>query len=143
MQFYIKQKSERFSNLKEKVRIIIFWSEWRDLNPRPLGPEPSALPTALHPEIFNYITIAMRLFFQRRATNYRSETLSHCSLEAHRIALCFFLLRHCLSPPPAASTPEPLHPEIFNSRLKDYITNRNKNQVFFAEISTYFPHKKK
>ena len=27
-----------------------FWSEWRDLNPRPLGPEPSALPTALHPE---------------------------------------------------------------------------------------------
>ena len=26
-----------------------FWSEWRDLNPRPLGPEPSALPTALHP----------------------------------------------------------------------------------------------
>ena len=27
-----------------------FWSEWRDLNPRPLGPEPSALPTALHPD---------------------------------------------------------------------------------------------
>ena len=27
-----------------------FWSEWRDLNPRPLGPEPSALPSALHPE---------------------------------------------------------------------------------------------
>lgn len=26
------------------------WSEWRDLNPRPLGPEPSALPTALHPD---------------------------------------------------------------------------------------------
>ena len=28
----------------------LFWSEWRDLNPRPLGPEPSALPTALHPD---------------------------------------------------------------------------------------------
>ena len=28
-----------------------FWSEWRDLNPRPLGPEPSALPTALHPDM--------------------------------------------------------------------------------------------
>jgi hypothetical protein len=27
-----------------------YWSEWRDLNPRPLGPEPSALPTALHPD---------------------------------------------------------------------------------------------
>ena len=28
-----------------------FWSEWRDLNPRHLGPKPSALPTALHPDI--------------------------------------------------------------------------------------------
>ena len=28
----------------------IRWSEWRDLNPRPLGPEPSTLPTALHPD---------------------------------------------------------------------------------------------
>ena len=26
------------------------WSEWRDLNPRPLGPEPSTLPSALHPD---------------------------------------------------------------------------------------------
>lgn len=29
---------------------IFMWSEWRDLNPRPLGPEPSTLPSALHPE---------------------------------------------------------------------------------------------
>ena len=28
-----------------------FWSEWRDSNPRHLGPKPSALPTALHPDI--------------------------------------------------------------------------------------------
>ena len=27
------------------------WSEWRDLNPRPHGPEPCALPTALHPDV--------------------------------------------------------------------------------------------
>ena len=27
-----------------------FWSEWRDLNSRPHGPEPCALPSALHPE---------------------------------------------------------------------------------------------
>ena len=32
---------------------VLIWSEWRDLNPRPLGPEPSALPSALHPEVFN------------------------------------------------------------------------------------------
>ena len=29
----------------------LLWSEWRDLNSRPLGPEPSTLPTALHPDI--------------------------------------------------------------------------------------------
>ena len=28
-----------------------WWSEWRDLNPRPHGPEPCALPTALHPDV--------------------------------------------------------------------------------------------
>ena len=28
------------------------WSEWRDLNSRPLDPQSSALPTALHPDIF-------------------------------------------------------------------------------------------
>ena len=28
---------------------VFIWSEWGDLNPRPLGPEPSALPAALHP----------------------------------------------------------------------------------------------
>ncbi len=27
-----------------------FWSEWRESNPRPHGPEPCALPTALHPD---------------------------------------------------------------------------------------------
>ena len=29
---------------------VQLWSEWRDLNSRPLGPEPSTLPTALHPD---------------------------------------------------------------------------------------------
>ena len=31
-------------------RLRDFWSEWRDSNPRPLGPEPSTLPPALHPD---------------------------------------------------------------------------------------------
>ena len=29
------------------------WSEWRDSNSRLLRPERSALPAALHPEVFN------------------------------------------------------------------------------------------
>ena len=29
----------------------VFWSEWRDLNSRPLDPQSSALPTAPHPDI--------------------------------------------------------------------------------------------
>lgn len=41
---------------KTKVRLkckrlsgLLFWSEWRDLNSRPLGPEPSALPNCATP----------------------------------------------------------------------------------------------
>ncbi len=54
-----------------------------------------------------------------RATNYRSEILSPCSLGALRNALYFFLLCHCLVLPQAAAMPEQLHPEIFN-----YLINR-------------------
>ena len=32
-------------------KTLFSWSEWRDLNSRPLDPQSSALPTALHPEI--------------------------------------------------------------------------------------------
>ena len=32
-------KSEHITHLDNVVRIIIVWSEWRDSNPRPLGPE--------------------------------------------------------------------------------------------------------
>ena len=41
----IKQK-----RLKTSVSSLKCWSECGDLNPGPLGPEPSALPSALHPE---------------------------------------------------------------------------------------------
>ena len=43
-------------------RIIIrapLWSEWRGSNPRPDGPKPPALPTALHPDMI-YDTHNMR-----------------------------------------------------------------------------------
>ena len=43
-------KSEHITNLDNVVRIIIVWSEWRDLNSRPLDPQSSALPTAPHPD---------------------------------------------------------------------------------------------
>ena len=36
-------KSELVPHLENSVRIIISWSEWRDLNPRPHGPELSSL----------------------------------------------------------------------------------------------------
>ena len=37
---------------------VQLWSEWGDLNPRPLGPEPSALPAALHP-VFSQLSYYM------------------------------------------------------------------------------------
>ena len=46
-----------------ETRVQFFaWSAWRDLNPRPHGPEPCALPTALHADILlisKYVLISI------------------------------------------------------------------------------------
>ena len=46
--FYKKKLDTRFDTHCIKTGVQL-WSECGDLNPGPLGPEPSALPTALHP----------------------------------------------------------------------------------------------
>ena len=46
------------------------WSEKRESNPRPLGPEPSALPTALHPvslSIIRFFPTAVKTEFSPAA----------------------------------------------------------------------------
>ena len=35
----------------------VFWSRRRDLNPRPYGPEPYALPAALRLDFFSFLSI--------------------------------------------------------------------------------------
>ena len=55
-----------------------YWSEWRDLNSRPLDPQSSALPTALHPVI---------LFV---AVPYRSQ-LCYISMASNKMQ-AFFLI---------------------------------------------------
>ena len=52
--FWRKEKERKYSI----NTCVPTWSEWGDLNSRPLGPEPSALPTALHPEIIFAIIIS-------------------------------------------------------------------------------------
>lgn len=47
--------------------VMISWSEWRDLNSRPLDPQSSALPAAPHPDDFYIITcsdIKCKSFFE-------------------------------------------------------------------------------
>ena len=46
--FHQKKKHDSFRYLRIKT-IVLIWSEWRDLNSRPLDPQSSALPTAPHP----------------------------------------------------------------------------------------------
>ena len=43
----IKRENKRKSEVRLNLR---FWSEWQDLNLRPLPPQGSALPTAPHPD---------------------------------------------------------------------------------------------
>ena len=53
---YQKNAEFRFLSKNKKTTLNPYilspasrWSEYRDLNPRPLGPEPSTLPAALYP----------------------------------------------------------------------------------------------
>ena len=93
-------KSKSSSIHKKKVWIFIFWSEWRDLNPRPLGPEPSALPTALHPEILNfkaYIYHKAR-FGQKHCRTARLERIALlCVSSCSAIAFICHRQRQCRS----------------------------------------------
>ena len=41
---------------------VLFWSEWRDLNSRPLDPQSSALPTALHPDIYLLLSLVVSFY---------------------------------------------------------------------------------
>ena len=47
---------------------LLFWSEWRDLNPRPLPPQGSTLPAAPHPDDKdNYTTLSPKNQERRRS----------------------------------------------------------------------------
>ena len=114
LQFKILQRKNPNASIR-CVRIILFWSECRVSNSGPRGPKPRALPAAPHPDklIFTLFVMVTVNCFESRATSYRSETLSLCSLGALRIALCFFLFSHCLLPPPAAAMSESPHPDWY------------------------------
>ena len=47
------------------------WSEWRDLNSRPYGPEPYALPNCATPRLVNLIAFAIYINLQIFATKLR------------------------------------------------------------------------
>ena len=52
------------------------WSEKRESNPRPLGPEPSALPTALHPVKKNRSSWAAAVWLGMRGSNSHGRSQS-------------------------------------------------------------------
>ena len=43
------EKMRKWNGNSTKISVPLRWSRWRDLNPRPLGPEPSALPNCATP----------------------------------------------------------------------------------------------
>ena len=55
--------STAFANIKcKRLCWLHLWSEWRDLNSRPLGPEPSALPNCATPRKTTMIILGLLLF---------------------------------------------------------------------------------
>ena len=63
-----EKKRKRNIGIKQKVlKPLRFqdsnWSEWRDLNSRPLDPQSSALPTALHPDFSDVYAYRSQLVY--------------------------------------------------------------------------------
>ncbi len=62
------------------VKSFYFWSEWRDLNPRPLRPERSTLPNCATPRNILNDTQTLYYFNQRKSRKFLQDlTLEHLS----------------------------------------------------------------
>ena len=130
------------------VRIIITWSEWRDLNSRPLDPQSSALPAAPHPVIPEFSLLsAYRLFANRRGASFRNIVAvlrlerSFRSLFLHLGAMPSSATGGGISPRPAAPHPEsssiiPQEKRFDKSFSKLFFKTRQL--FYFSALSLYF-----
>lgn len=65
--FLASQISQKITKIRRNPKKSTdLWSEWRDLNPRPHGPEPCALPTALHPDTMPKASAAFSAVVERQ-----------------------------------------------------------------------------
>ena len=81
----LKSRRKKTSSKKQtdEKRLSVFWSRRRDLNPRPLGPEPSALP--------NCATPRLRCILYQRRRGFASDFAEH--LKMWRAFVCSLLQR--------------------------------------------------
>ena len=92
---------------------LLIWSEWRGSNPRPDGPKPPALPTALHPVMkLKFFcdcgqSCGQRWFFIRFYRLLKSRKCRRCKA-FRRFGLPRLGYRHGTPKPPAL--PTALHP---------------------------------
>ena len=55
------RRGREFPHNKNSSKLLltaVIWSEWRDLNSRPLDPQSSALPAALHPDASDVLSVS-------------------------------------------------------------------------------------
>ena len=109
-----KTKKSRNRCISTASRLFL-WSEWRDLNSRPLDPQSSALPAAPHPVVPKFSLLpASRLsaFANRRGASFRNIVAvlrlerSFRSLFLHLEAMPSSATGGGISPRPAAPHPE-------------------------------------
>ena len=79
-----------FSHKRKRLKLqslsLKYWSECGDLNSGPLGPEPSALPAALHPESF-IIIVAESGFVKKKIQHFFIESIERSYYNIHAILL--------------------------------------------------------
>ena len=70
-------------------KCLFFWSKWWDLNPRPLAPETSTLPTALHLDIKFFVWLSILeiigFFTENDNTTYYDMLINYSGLIISKI----------------------------------------------------------
>ena len=74
------RKRKSVKPLYKRLHGHAIWSEWRDLNPRPLPPQGSALPTAPHPDKQVYRLLFKYYIIDDRKSQELLRKFTHCPI---------------------------------------------------------------
>ena len=90
----VKRTKNKRKTRQNLLILTDFWSEWQDLNLRPLPPQGSALPTAPHPDTILLLSFLLRMKLTLKIINAGVEKCKSFLLKNKCISHRAFILYH-------------------------------------------------